>query len=68
MKKPFNSYKVTFVFDYTTISTTVFAMHQDACADIAADLIHEDLGYSKLSSMLNNAQDIEVELIDEDVL
>ena len=63
-----NSYKVTFVFDYTTISTCVFAMHEDACADIAADQIYEDLGYSNLSSILNGAQDIVIELIDENVL
>jgi hypothetical protein len=65
---PVNSYKVTFVFDYTTITTNVFAMHQDACADMAADIIYGDMGLSNLSSLLNSAQDIEVELIDENVL
>lgn len=62
-----NNYRVTFVFDYTTIATNVLSVDEDSCADIAADLIHEDLGYSKLSSMLNNAQDIVVELIEENV-
>ena len=65
---PVNSYKVTFIFDYSTITTNVFAMHQDACADMAADIIYGDLGLSNLSSLLNSAQDIEVELIDENVL
>jgi len=63
-----NSYKVTFVFDYTTISTCVFAMNEDAAADMAADYIYDDLGYSNLSSILDGAQDITVELLDEDVL
>lgn len=61
-----NSYKVTFVFDYTTISTCVFAMHEDACADIAADLIYNDLGIPP--TLLDEAQDIVIELLDEDVL
>lgn len=63
-----NSYKVTFVFDYTTISTCVFAMHEDACVDMAVDQIYHDLGYSNLSSLFDSAQDIEIELLDEDVL
>ena len=60
-----NSYQVTFVFDYATISTTVFAMHEDACADLAADLINNDLGISV--SLLDGAQDIVVEMLDENV-
>jgi hypothetical protein len=63
-----NRYKVKFVFDYTTISTNVISPDEDSCSDIAADLIHEDLGYSNLSSMLYNAQDIVVELVEENVL
>jgi hypothetical protein len=63
-----NSYKITFVFDYTTISTCIFAMNEDAAIDMAADYIYDDLGYSNLSSILNGAQDITVELLDEDVL
>ena len=62
-----NSYKVTFIFDYSTITANVFATHQNACADVAADIIYGDLGLSNLSSLLNSAQDIEVELIEENV-
>ena len=61
-----NSYNVQFVFDYTIISTCVFAMHEDACPDMAADIIHTDLGISY--DLLNDAQDIVIELLDEDVL
>jgi hypothetical protein len=61
-----NSYDVTFVFDYTTISTCVFAMHEDACADMAADIISTDLGIP--ITLFDSAQDIVIELLDEDVL
>ena len=61
-----NSYRVTFVFDYTTISTCIFALHEDAAPDLAYDFIREDLGIS--GGLLDNAQDIEVELLDENVL
>jgi hypothetical protein len=63
-----NRYKVTFVFDYTTISTNVISPDEDSCSDIASDMVYEDLGYSNLSSLLNNAQDIVVELVEENVL
>jgi hypothetical protein len=63
-----NSYKVTFVFQYSTISVCVFAMSEDAAKDMAPDYIYDDLGYSTLSSILDGAQDITVELLDEDVL
>ena len=61
-----NAYKVTFIFDYTTISTFVFAMHEDAAPDLAADVILDDLAMH--STVLDQAQDITVELMDEDVL
>lgn len=61
-----NSYNVQFVFDYTIISTCVFAMHEDACPDMAADQICTDLGIS--IELLDRAHDIVVELLDEDVL
>ena len=61
-----NSYNVQFVFDYTIISTCVFSLSEAACADMAADIIHTDLGISY--DLLNEAQDIVVELLDEDVL
>ena len=60
-----NSYQVTFVFEYATISTTVFAMHEDACPDMAADILISDIGIT--SSVLDRAQDIVVELLDENV-
>lgn len=62
----FNSYKVTFVFDYSTISICVFATHKDVCADMAADLIYDDLGINP--TLLDEAQDIVIELLDEEVL
>lgn len=61
-----NSYQVTFVFEYSTISTHVFAMHEDAAPDLAAGFICDDLGISV--ELLDQAQDIVVELLDEDVL
>ena len=62
----FNSYKVTFVFDYTIISTTVFAMHEDACEAIAIDYIKSDTGMSE--DIFEGSQDMMVELLDRDVL
>lgn len=61
-----NSYQVTFVFDYATISTTVFALHEDAAPDLAASQLADDVGLA--SSLLDRANDISVELLDEDVL
>ena len=61
-----NSYNVMFVFDYSSITTTVFAMHEDACPDMAADQLVEELGISY--EVLDAAQDIIVNLIDVDVL
>jgi hypothetical protein len=61
-----NSYNVQFVFDYTTVSTCVFAMHEDVCADMAADIISTDLGIP--IRLFDSAQDIVIELLDEDVL
>ena len=61
-----NSYRVTFVFDYTTISTCVFALHEDAAPDLAYDMVVQDLGIN--GGMLDYAEDIMVELLDENVL
>jgi hypothetical protein len=63
-----NTYKVTFVFDHTTISTNIMARNEEAAPDIGADMVYEDLGYSNLSSILNIARDIVVELLEENVL
>jgi len=61
-----NLYKVTFVFDYTIISTTVFAMYEDSCKAFAIDLIKSDTGMPE--DIFDNAQDVMVELLDKDVL
>ena len=61
-----NSYGVKFIFDFTVISTCVFALHEDAAPDLAADQICHDLGLNGL--LLDEASDIEVTLLDEDVL
>ena len=61
-----NSYQVTFVFDYSTVSTCVFSMSEDAAIDIATDMILEDLRISL--ELMDTAQDIVVELLDENVL
>jgi hypothetical protein len=61
-----NSYDVKFVFDYAIISCCVFALHEDAAPDLAADLICNDLGLNGM--LLDQAQDIVVNLLDEDVL
>jgi hypothetical protein len=67
-KEVFNSYSVQYVFDYSIITATVFALHEDAAPDIAAGMIYEDLGFSNLSSFLNVAQEVNVELVDRAVL
>lgn len=61
-----NSYLVDFVFDYTVISGSCIALHEDAAPMIAANLICDELGIS--SEILDQAQDIRVELMDTDVL
>lgn len=61
-----NAYNVQFVFDYTTITTTVFAMHEDACEAMAMDQIETETGISFWT--LANAYECNVTLIDEDVL
>jgi len=61
-----NSYSVQFVFDYTTITTTVFAMHEDACVDMAIDTIKSDTGVPE--DIFEGAQEINVTLLDKDVL
>jgi len=66
VKETWNSYTVRFVFDYAVVTTTVFALHEDAAPDIAADLIAADLGMRL--EVFDSAQDIEVELVDSDVL
>jgi hypothetical protein len=67
-KEVFNSYNVTFVFDYTSVTTTVFAMSDEAAISLATDCIYEDLGLVGVSIFLKGTQDITVELLDEDVL
>ena len=67
-KEVFNSYNVTFVFDNTSVTTTVFAMSDEAAISLAADCIYEDLGLVGVSIFLKGTQDITVELLDEDVL
>lgn len=62
-----HSYQVTFVFEYATLSTTVFAMHEDAAPEMAAEQLISDLPHVT-AEMLDQAQDITVELLDEDVL
>lgn len=61
-----NSYEVKFIFDFTVISTCVFALHEDVAPDLAADQICYDLGLNV--SLLDQASDIAVTLLDEDVL
>jgi hypothetical protein len=61
-----NSYRVTFVFDYTTISACVFAMHGDACESMAIDIIKSDTGMPE--DVFDGAQDVLIELLDKDVL
>ena len=62
----FNSYQVQFIFDYSVISTTVFAMHEDACRVLAIDLIKSDTGMPE--DVFECTQDVIVELLDRDVL
>jgi hypothetical protein len=62
----FNSYDVQFVFDYAVVKCCVFALHEEAAIDIAADLLCDDLGLD--GKIFARAQDVEVTLLDEDVL
>lgn len=62
----FNSYDVQFVFDFTVISTTVFAMHEDACEAMAIDSIKSDTGMPE--DVFEGGYQVIVELLDEDVL
>jgi hypothetical protein len=62
----FNSYRVQFVFDFTVISTTVFAMHEDACRVLAIDLIKSDTGMPE--DVFEDVHEVIVELLDRDVL
>jgi hypothetical protein len=62
----FNSYDVQFVFDYAVVKCCVFALHEEAAIDIAADLLCSDLGLD--GKVFARAQDVEVTLLDEDVL
>jgi len=66
VKEVWNSYTVRFVFDYAVVTTTVFALHEEAAPGVAADLIAADLGMRL--EVFDSAQDIEVELVDSDVL
>jgi hypothetical protein len=62
----FNSYDVQFVFDYAVMKCCVFALHEEAAIDIAADLLCDDLGID--GKIFAQAQDIVVTPLDEDVL
>ena len=61
-----NSYGVSFVFDYAVVKAYVFALSEDAAIALAADLIIDDLGIK--TDILDQAQDILVDVLDEDVL
>jgi hypothetical protein len=63
MDEVWNSYNVTFVFDYARVSATVMALCEDAAPALAADTIYGDLGFSELSSFLHGAQDVVVEVL-----
>jgi hypothetical protein len=61
-----NSYQVQYVFDYATISTCVFAEDEEEAVIVGADILCYDLGLKP--ELLSEAQDIIVDLLDEDVL
>jgi hypothetical protein len=67
-KEVFNSYNVTFVFNNTSVTTTVFATSDETAIYLAAVSAHEDLELVGVRIFLVNTQDITVELLDEDVL
>ena len=62
----FNSYDVQFVFDFTVISTTVFAMHEDACEAMEIDSIKSDTGMPE--DVFEGGYQVIIELLDRDVL
>ena len=61
----FNSYDVQFVFDFTVISTTIFAMHEDACEAMAIDSIKSDTGMPE--DVFEGVHEVIIELLDRDV-
>jgi len=62
----FDSYNVTFVFDFSTVTTTVFALHSDAAPAIAMDMLRDDLLIP--NAILQNANEITIQLLDHNVL
>jgi hypothetical protein len=64
----YNSYNVTYVFDNVSIVTTVFATDKDVAVLTAYENVYDSLNFSDLSSFLLGAEDVLVDLLDEDVL
>jgi hypothetical protein len=62
----FNSYDVQFVFDYAVLRCCVFALHEEAAIGVAADLLCGELNID--GRIFARAQDVVVDLLDEDVL
>lgn len=61
-----NTYNVTFVFDFTTITTTLMALSDEVAAVMAVDYIKSDTGIPE--DIFEQAQDVKVELLDVNVL
>jgi hypothetical protein len=61
-----NSYEVKFVFHYAIISCCVFAEDEEEAVVMGSDILCYDLGISP--ELLSDAQDISIELLDEDIL
>ncbi len=62
---PFNSYRVTFEYETFTLSTVVFAMHEDAAEGMAIDYLIEEAIYPPSNKF---CEFVTVELMDENVL
>jgi hypothetical protein len=58
-----NSYRVTFVFEHTVMEVDVLAENVDSAPTVGSQQIYEDLGFNNLSSFLEQAQEVNVELL-----
>lgn len=61
---PVNTYNVTLVDDYVTITTTVMAMSPEAAEAMGVDQVNEELG----TAFPLDRFTVEAVLLDEDVL
>lgn len=62
----FHSYNVTFALDFSSITTTVMAMSVEAAEPLARDQLISD--HPAFEELLDEAFEVQVQLLDKDVL